>query len=53
MSKGTPIITIRLTDEWRDQLMAIANRQQCNMSDVIRKAITEYVWRQTAAEAEK
>ena len=43
MSKGTPIITIRMNPEWRTQIERIAKDQGTNMSDVIRNAIIKYI----------
>ena len=39
----TPTITVRVQDEWRTQLEAIAQRNDETLSDVIRSAILEYV----------
>ena len=43
MSKGTPIITIRMNPEWRTQIERIAQEQGISMSDVIRNAIIQYI----------
>ena len=42
-SVKTPTITVRVQDEWRTQLEAIAQRNDETLSDVIRSAILEYV----------
>ena len=44
MSKGTPIVTLRLDKEWRDWVEMIADEKGGTASDVIRTAIQEYVW---------
>ena len=42
--RGTPIISLRLSAEWTSWAKHIAEDQDCSVSDVIRKALQEYVW---------
>ena len=44
MSIGTPRITLRLEKEWRDKLEDIATANGATLTDVVRKAIEEYIW---------
>lgn len=43
MSKGTPILTVRLSPEIREQLKDIAEREKLSMSDTIRLAFEFFV----------
>ena len=43
MSKGTPILTVRLSPEIKAQLKQIADREKLSMSDTIRLAFEFFV----------
>ena len=43
MSKGTPLVAVRLAPELRDRLAMLAYARGVALSDVIREALTEYV----------
>lgn len=43
MSKGTPILTVRLSPQIREQLKEIAEREKLSMSDTIRLAFEFFI----------